>query len=76
MRLPSLPCGPTAMGMKAQFESINSPMIWSAVNDCLVSLFVLPLGRANFNLSPSLKRKSVSVYLAASEGDEDDALVE
>ena len=37
---------------------------------------VPPRGRANFNLSPSLKRRSVSLYLAASEAVEEEGFVE
>jgi hypothetical protein len=37
---------------------------------------VPPLGWANFLLSPSLKRRSISLYLAASEVVDDEDLVE
>ena len=44
-------------------------IVWAVIG------FVPPLGRANFILSPSLKRRSISLYLAASEADEDEGLV-
>ena len=43
-------------------------MTSSGVSVLLVSMLVPPLFRSNFFLSPTLKRRSVSLYVAASEG--------
>jgi hypothetical protein len=61
-KLPSSPCDPTAMGMRQLLLSRISLMTWSAERVRLVSLFVPPVRLANFNFSPSRKRKSESLY--------------
>jgi hypothetical protein len=61
-RLPKSPWGPTAMGIKELLPSMISPMTSSAERVRLVNLFVPPFLRANFCFSPSLRRKSDSVY--------------
>jgi hypothetical protein len=53
-----------------------SPMTTSGCTVRAVMGLVPPLGRANFILSPSLKRRYISLYLAASEVVDDEDLVE
>ena len=45
-------------------------MTLSGDNVRLVRMLVPPLLHSNFFLSPTLKRKSVSLYVAASEGED------
>jgi hypothetical protein len=62
-RDPKPPNGPTAIGMKAWFELMIPPLTSSGGTVRAVMGLVPPLGRANFILSPSLKRRSISLYL-------------
>jgi hypothetical protein len=59
---PNSPNDPTAIGMKTLFVSSISPMTSSADKALFVIGLVPPVHLANFIFSPSLKRKSVSLY--------------